>query len=198
MTSSGQSGRIFVGRQREMYELRAALKKSIAGRGGLAMLVGEPGIGKTRTALELTSYAEGRGAQVLWGRCYEEEGAPPYWPWVHAIRDYVELAEPDRIRVEMGPGADDIAVIVPNVGVKLTDLPTPPDLEPEQARFRLLDSIATFFKNSARSHPLVLVLDDLHWADESSLLLLRFIAQQLQDSCILVVRCYRDMELSRQ
>jgi len=181
-----------------MGELRAALDESIAGRGGLAMLVGEPGIGKTRTAQELASYAEGRGAQVLWGRCYEEEGAPPYWPWVQAIRDYVQLAEPDRIRVEMGPGAADIAVIVPNVGVKLTDLPTPPDLEPEQARFRLFDSIATFFKNSARSQPLVLVLDDLHWADESSLLLLRFMAQQLQDSCILVVGCYRDVELSRQ
>ena len=198
MTSSGQTGRIFVGRQQEMAELRAVLEESIAGRGGLAMLVGEPGIGKTRTAQELASYAEGRGAQVFWGRCYEEEGAPPYWPWVQAVRDYVQLAEPDRIRVEMDPGAADIAVIVPNVGVKLTDLPTPPDLEPEQARFRLFDSIATFFKNSARAQPLVLLLDDLHWADESSLLLLRFIAQQLQDSCILVVGCYRDVELSRQ
>ena len=80
-----------------MDELRAALEESIAGRGGLAMLVGEPGIGKTRTAQELASYAEGRGAQVLWGRCYEEEGAPPYWPWVQAIRSYVEPRNTDQL-----------------------------------------------------------------------------------------------------
>ena len=67
----------FVGRQREMGELRSALEESLAGQGRLAMLVGEPGIGKTRTAQELASYAETRGMQVLWGRCYEEEGAPP-------------------------------------------------------------------------------------------------------------------------
>ena len=73
---------VFVGRQREMDELRAALEETIAGRGRLAMLVGEPGIGKTRTAQELAAYAETRGTQVLWGRCYEEDGAPPYWPWV--------------------------------------------------------------------------------------------------------------------
>ena len=83
--SSSQSSReaisaagVFVGRQRELGELRAALEESLAGRGRLAMLVGEPGIGKTRTAQELASYAETRGIQVLWGRCYEEEGAPPY------------------------------------------------------------------------------------------------------------------------
>ena len=76
------AGNVFVGRQRELAELRSALEESLAGRGQMAMLVGEPGIGKTRTAQELTSYAETQGARVLWGRCYEEEGAPPYWPWV--------------------------------------------------------------------------------------------------------------------
>ena len=85
--SSSQSSRkaisaagVFVGRQRELGEFRAALEESLAGRGRLAMLVGEPGIGKTRTAQELASYAETRGIQVLWGRCYEEEGAPPTGP----------------------------------------------------------------------------------------------------------------------
>ncbi len=72
----------FVGRQREIGELKAALEEALSGQGRLVMLAGEPGIGKTRTAQELASYAESRGAQVLWGWCYEEEGAPPYWPWV--------------------------------------------------------------------------------------------------------------------
>ena len=74
------SSGVFVGRQRELAELRSALEESLAGRGQMVILVGEPGIGKTRTAQELTSYAESQGARVLWRRCYEEEGAPPTGP----------------------------------------------------------------------------------------------------------------------
>ena len=77
---------VFVGRQREMGELKAALEDALSGRGRLVTLVGEPGIGKTRMAQELATYAGLRSAQVLWGRCYEGQGAPPYWPWVQAIR----------------------------------------------------------------------------------------------------------------
>ncbi len=73
---------VFVGRQQEMAGLTAAMEDALAGRGRLVMLAGEPGIGRTRMAQELASYAEDRGAQVFWGRCYEEEGTPPYWPWV--------------------------------------------------------------------------------------------------------------------
>ena len=72
----------FVGRQREMGELVAALDDAMAGRGRLVMLVGEPGIGKTRTAEELAAYAQQRGSLVLWGRCHEQQGMPPFWPWV--------------------------------------------------------------------------------------------------------------------
>ena len=103
----------FVGRQREMGELKAALDDALSGQGRLVMLVGEPGIGKTRTAQELTSHAETLGAQVLWGRCYEEEGAPPYWPWVQTIRSYVQQQAPEQLLAEMGPRAADIAEIAP-------------------------------------------------------------------------------------
>ena len=162
------------------------------------MLVGEPGIGKTRTAQELSDEAVTRGAQVLWGWSYEEEGAPPYWPWVEPIRSYVQRRSPEQIRSEMGPGAADIAEIVPEIRRKLPDLEAPPALAPEQARFRLFDSITTFLKSASQSQPLLLVLDDLHWADQPSLLLLQFVARQMADSCLMVVGCYRDVELSRQ
>jgi predicted ATPase len=76
------AGTVFVGRQREMGELKAALEDTLSGQGRLVLLAGEPGIGKTRTAQELATYAETQGAQALWGRCYEGEGAPPYWPWI--------------------------------------------------------------------------------------------------------------------
>jgi DNA-binding CsgD family transcriptional regulator len=98
----------------------------------------------------------------------------------------------------MGVGAADIAEIIPEIRHKLPDLEPSPALEPEQARFRLFDSITTFLKNVARSQPLMLVLDDLHWADKPSLLLLQFLARQIEGSCLLVVGCYRDMELSWQ
>ena len=98
----------------------------------------------------------------------------------------------------MGVGAADIAEIIAEVREKLPGLEAPPALEPEQARFRLFDSIATFLKNAAQTQPLVLVLDDLHWADKPSLLLLQFLARQLAGSRLLLVGCYRDVELSRQ
>jgi DNA-binding CsgD family transcriptional regulator/RecA/RadA recombinase len=189
---------VFVGRQLEMGELMGALQDVLAGRGRVAMLAGEPGIGKTRVAQELTAYATLNGAQALWGRCHFAEGAPPYWPWVQVIRSYVREHTPERLRSEMGAGAADIAEVVPEVKERLPDLKPPPALEPEQARFRLFDSITTLLKHASRSQPLLLVLDDLHWADKPSLLLLQFLAGQLEGSCILVVGCYRDVELSRQ
>ena len=188
----------FVGRQRELGELTSALDDAIAGRGRLVMLVGEPGIGKTRTARELSTIAEQRGAQALWGRCYEGEGAPPYWPWVQPIRAYVQQAEAERLRSAMGPGAADIAEIVPEVKDRLPDLEPPSALDsPESARFRLFDSVTNFLKRASENQPLVLVLDNLHWADRSSLLLLEFLTQEIGSSRLLVLGTYRDVDVSR-
>ena len=120
----------FVGRPREMSELRAALEDAISGQGRLVMLSGEPGIGKTRTAQELASYAETLGAQVLWGWCYEEEGAPPYWPWIQPLRSYIQERDADQLRQELGAGAADIAQIVSQVRERLPDLVPSPTLEP--------------------------------------------------------------------
>ncbi len=162
------------------------------------MLVGEPGIGKTRTAEEFATYAGLRNTQVLWGRCYEGEGAPAYWPWVQVVRSYVHDREPQALMSEMGPGAADIAQVVSEVREALPGLPTPPALEPEQARFRLFDSITTFLKNASSGQPIVLVLDDLHWADKPSLLLLQFLARELRGARLMVLGNYRDVELRRQ
>ena len=197
MTQSGRTGRIFVGRDREMTGLRAAMDDAMAGHGRMVMLAGEPGIGKTRTAQELASYAESLGAQVWWGWCYEQKGAPPYWPWVQPIRTYVQRTDPASLGAQMGPGAADICEIIPQVRDKLTGLEPPSPLEPEQARFRLFDSISNFLASLAQSQPLMLVLDNLHWADQPSLLLLEYLAGQLPNSKILVVGTYRDTEVTR-
>ncbi len=195
-TQPSDSG--FVGRDREMADLRVALDEALSGHGRLVMLVGEPGIGKTRLAQELASLAEQRGAQILWGRSYEEEGAPPYWPWVQTLRTYIQQKDSKQLASEMGPGAADIAELVSEVRAKLPDLEPPPALEPEQARFRLFDSITTFLRNTAQTQPLMLILDDLQWADRTTLRLLEFLAREIGESRLLIVGTYRDVELSRQ
>jgi len=144
---------VFVGRDRELGQLRDAFDDALSGRGRILMLVGEPGIGKTRTAEELATYARLRGAQVLWGRCYEGEGAPAYWPWVQIIRAYVHDREPGTLMSEMGPGAADIAEVVSEVRERLPGLPKPPELEPEQARFRLFDSITSTPRSARAATP---------------------------------------------
>jgi len=192
------AGGIFVGREAAMQELRSGVDEAFSGRGRLLLLVGEPGIGKTRTAEELATYARLRNAQVLVGRCYEGEGAPAYWPWVQVIRAYVHERDPGTLLAELGSRAADIAQVVSELRERLPDLPTPPVLEPEQARFRLFDSITSFLKHAAQHQPLVLVLDDLHWADKPSLLLLQFLARELRGSRMLVLATYRDVELRRQ
>ena len=197
-TLDSVSSGVFVGRQKEMDELKAALEDALSGHGRMVTLVGEPGIGKTRTSQELATYANLRNAQVLWGRCYEEQGVPPYWPWVQAIRSYVREKDPQELSAEMGSGASEIAEIVSDVRERLPGLSPATTLEPEQARFRLFDSISAFLKSASLKQPLVLVLDDLHWSDKPSLMLLQFVARELSGCRLLLVGTYRDMELSRQ
>ena len=136
---------------------------------------------------------------MLWGRCYESEGAPPFWPWVQAIRSYVRECDPEQLRSELGAGAAEIAEVVPDIRQRLPDLGETHTFEdPQQARFRLFDSLAAFLKSAARRRPLVLVVDDLHWADEGSLRLLEFIARELAGVRLLLIGTYRDVELSRR
>jgi serine/threonine protein kinase len=145
------AGGVFVGRHKEMDQLKAKLENALSGRGGMVAIVGEPGIGKTRISLELETYAGLRSAQVLWGRCYEGTGAPPYWPWVQAIRSYIATRESDDLRRVMGSTASVIAEIVTEVKERIPDVQAPAALDdPESARFRLFDSITTFLKSAGR------------------------------------------------
>ena len=189
---------VFVGREQAMAELRAALEDALAGRGRLVFLVGEPGIGKTRTAEELGAVARQRGARVHGGRCYEDDGSPAFWPWVQVLRGCIREVEPRQLASELGAAGADVAELIPELRQSLPQLPPPPSLPPEQARFRLFDAVATLLRLVARARPLAVVLDDLHWADKASLLLLQFLAREIRDAHILLVGTYRDVELRRQ
>ncbi len=190
---------VFVGRRPELEALSAALDDTNTGKGRLVLISGEPGIGKTRTALELNAHAARSGAQVWWGRCHEEAGAPPYWPWAQIVQAVVVASDAEALRVDLEAGAADIAGLTPAVRDRLSNLDTPPTLsDPTETRFRLFGSIARFLTNLSRRRPQVLVFDDLHWADIPSLRLLEFLAQDIQDTRLLIVGTYRETELSRR
>jgi DNA-binding SARP family transcriptional activator/tetratricopeptide (TPR) repeat protein len=184
----------FVGREPELAELLTGLDDAFAGHGRLFLLVGEPGIGKSRLAEELIAHARGRGARILVGRCWEAGGAPAYWPWVQSLRAYVRESDTAALRSQLGAGAEELAQIVPELRPHLADPPEPLSLEPEGARFRLFDATAEFLRNASASWPIVLLLDDLHAADEPSLLLLRFLSRELGSTRMLVLGTYRDVD----
>ena len=167
------SARPFVGRAQELTDLAAALEEAAAGRGSLVLLSGEPGIGKTRLMSELGRLAADAGMRVVAGRCWEEGGAPPYWPWTQVVR----AAGADLEHLAEGPQPGSAG----GVG-------------PEGERLRLFDAVARFLAASASERPLLVTLDDVHAADEPSLLLLRYLGQSLGESRIVLVASYRDAE----
>ncbi len=188
----------FVGRALELDRLTALLESALRGHGRLLVLSGEQGIGKTRIAMELAGRAELEGAPVCWGRCYEREGAPPYWPWVQVVRAAVGRGALDESFATISRQAALVAELVPELGDRVSDLARARSAnDPKEARFRLFDATATLLKHAARDSGLVIVLDDLHAADSGSLLLLEVVAREIADARMLVIGTYRDVGLAR-
>jgi class 3 adenylate cyclase/tetratricopeptide (TPR) repeat protein len=193
---------VFVGREHELERLRKAFDNAVSGHGGLVMLVGEPGIGKTRTTQELETYAKMRGAQVLWGRTHESAGAPPYWPWIQAGNQYA-AAHADDLPTVIGPqmtqeAINELVRIFPWLLQGGNVSPPEEIADPEVAQFRLFDAYAQYLRAIAHESPLVIALDDLHWADKPTLLMLQHVARELSRMRVLIVGNYRDTDITRQ
>lgn len=165
----------FVGRREQLAELERALAEARQGRGGFWLLLGEPGIGKTRLAEELARNATHQGVAVAWGRCWEGGGAPPFLPWTQAFASL---------------GITDVfaAAHASNNGGHHIDA----DADADAARFRLFETAAATVRNAANARPLLIALDDLHEADDASLLMLRFLAVAAADMPMLLVGTWRD------
>jgi hypothetical protein len=187
----------FVGREVELRQLQSAYDAALSGSGAMAMVVGEPGIGKTSLCDQLATYATIRGGKALIGHCYEEGShSLPYLPFVEAMRSYVLAREPNGLESDLGSGAVEVARIVSEIRDRVP-VELRPAGEPEEERWRLLQAVASFLRNASSVQPLLLILEDLHDADRGTLDLLLHLSRSLAGSRLLVVGTYRDVEVDR-
>jgi predicted ATPase len=193
--NGGDSGQLtggprFVGRDAELATLGEALANAVSGSGGgLVLISGEPGIGKTTLAAAFARRARAQGAQIAWGSAWEDSGAPPYWPWVQVLRSLERSAGAAALAEAAGADAGLLAQLVPSLG-------TSPGASADGggARLALFDAVTTTLDQVSRAAPLVVVLDDLHAAGRASALLLRFVFEA-RLARVLLIALYRDVEV---
>jgi tetratricopeptide (TPR) repeat protein len=186
----------FVGREAERAELRRLVTQVKGGSGALVMIGGEPGVGKTRLAEELAVRCEREGFQTFIGHCYEMAGAAPYIPIVEAYEQALGRASSaEEFRRFLGDEAPEIAKLVPKLRQLCPDIPPPLELPPEQERRYLFNAAWEVLARTAQVQPTLLVLDDIHWADEPTMLLIQHCAERLSRVPVLMVGVYRDSEL---
>lgn len=178
----------FVGRIEERRRLEGAWKTAIAGERRVVFLSGEPGVGKTRLAAEIARAAHDGGGLVLAGHC-DERLSVPYEPFIEALTPCAERADPRRLREALGPRTRHLARLLP-----LDDTPAPPEADPENDRYKLFDAVTAWLRHLTNGVPLLLLVDDLHWATRPTLLLLRHLVRAAEVPMLLVAT-YRDTEL---
>lgn len=189
-----------VGREREMAEATAFWKQALDGQSHVLLISGEPGIGKSRLARELVALAEVSRAIVLKGECYAEGGAP-YAPIAQLIR--APLQNPAWASAETGAQAlglpdyvlADLITLSPDLRARYPHLPSNPPLDPQSEQHRLFESVVAAATALAARAPVLLVLEDAHWADSGTLFLLRHLARRLQGQRLLLVLTYREVEI---
>lgn len=186
----------FIGRQTEFEALVRAWRGAVAGTRAVALLSGEPGIGKTRLAAEIARFAYDEGATVLFGRCDDELGVP-YQPFVEALAFVVEQYDPEQFTAAMGRHAGELTRLFPGLAEHVPDLPAPTNADPETSQYRLFDAVTGALRAGAAARPILFVIDDLHWAAKPTLLMLRHVAATVDPARLLIVGTYRDTDLYR-
>jgi hypothetical protein len=186
--------RALLGRSRELTDLEGALDRAASGRGGVYLLSGEAGIGKTRLCAELADVAEARGVHSVWGRAWEVEGAPACWPWVQAL-DACARVPAGAEFVERDPQGADLAPLLPRLRPSSGSSGGAP--APELDALRVASAIVALLRRLSAAGPLLLVFDDLHAVDVASLTLLSLVARDLRGLRVLIVGTYREVEARR-
>jgi len=182
---------VIVSRTLEQHELTSAIDRARDGRGSLVWLAGEPGIGKSTLAELATRHAADVGMLTLWGNAWPDDGAPPFWPWVQVLRGLREAVGADEITALTGDLVADLGPFARELGIA--------DRSAGDAdRFRMFDATTRTLVRAARSRPMLIVLDDLHWADGDTVELLRFVVRELRNVPMAVVSTYRDVEVGSE
>jgi tetratricopeptide (TPR) repeat protein len=183
----------FAGRETDRAAIRAALDRALGGRGSIVMLGGGPGVGKSRLSMEMAEYASRVGFRCFVGHCYERDEPFPFLPFVEIIESgLAQAASLDEFRRRMGDSASELAQIAPSLRRVFPDIPPPLDLPPAQKRRYLFQSISEGLGRAARTRSYVYIIEDLHWADESTLGLLIHLANRVAQLPIVIICTYRD------
>jgi len=190
LTGSGP----FVGRGSELARLLTAWQATAASGTGAMLIAGEPGVGKTRLAGEWSRQAYAQEACVLYGRCDEDLGAP-YQPFAEALRSLVPCLGASRLRGLRG--VEGLLPLIPGLSDQLPDLAAPTRADPDTERYALFDAVVALLEVASVSAPVVLILDDLHWAAKSTLLLLRHLLRFGERARVQIVGTYRSTDLDR-
>ncbi len=190
-----EMGRLFVGRDPELKQLERLWAEAEEGQLRLALLSGEPGVGKTRLAGELARILHSEGSTVLVGRCDEDLGVP-YQPFVEALHHLVEHTPATLLGRRLGRHAGELVRIYPDLADRLRGLAPPLRSDPETERYRLFEAVAAWLATASSDQPMLLVLDDLQWATKPTLMLLRHVMRSTGPRHLLVLGIYRDTELT--
>jgi eukaryotic-like serine/threonine-protein kinase len=183
----------FVDRENERRTIRTAIDRALSGHGSLIMIGGGPGVGKTRLAMEMADYAWRVGFRCAVGHCYERDEPFPFLPFAELLENNLAQATSlDNFRRHLGDNAAELAQIAPSLRRVFPDIPQPLDLPPAQRRRYLFQSISETLARSSRTRSQVRILEDLHWADESSLGLLVHLANRVAQLPVVIVATYRD------
>jgi hypothetical protein len=183
-----------LGRDAEVARLRSSFEGALAADGAAVLLAGEPGIGKSRLCTELGALAAQQGATVHWGRGWEGGGAPAWWPWTEALTSLLKGLTAEHLAALLGDDAPELVRLLPSLRARLPHLEAASLPEADEGRFRLAHAVAGLLKRAAEVQPRVVVLDDLHTADLSTLSCLLLVARSLRTSRLLVLGTYRDVE----
>jgi len=183
-----------VGRDKEYAQLIRHLEAASQGKGQLVIIDGEVGIGKTRLVQELLDQAE-PDFDLLIGRCYESEMTLPYQPLVEALRGYLPTLDLSRLQVSH-LWLREVSKLVPELSEALPDLPNSVPLNADTERSRLFEGVVQFVIALSRQRPLILFIDDLHWADQTTLALLQYLARHVTRERMLLIGAYRTEDMS--
>jgi DNA-binding CsgD family transcriptional regulator/tetratricopeptide (TPR) repeat protein len=183
----------FVGRSAELAALRALVPREAGERGRLALLGGEAGSGKSRLVRELAQEVSSEGVHVLYGAC-DAVVHTPYRPFAEALDQLVRDTEPEMLRADLGSAGGELARLLPDLPARVGGLPAPVTADPDTERHRLHTAVTDLLAGAARRRPLLLVLEDGHWADTPTLVLLRHLARASSETRMLVLTTFRDTE----